>query len=260
MVQLFGELRTRFGDMAPPAPSPPGWAPRLPPLDQAPELVPIVDPEAIAIGHGIRGLSLILDYVDAQQSKSTRQVSCSRLVHEYGQMYLRAFCHQRRAPRQFHLGRIAGVYDIVTGELLGTGAAFFEAHVADRTAVATGEWGLLPVQREALGAGLIVLTFLSRCDGECHPLERDEIEAFATSWWIRAEIATDFPEEQVATRARRLAPDVEVFEAAARMIRHDRTLRPMVAGYARQLIAADGRIAAAEHDWIATLIRWWEED
>lgn len=260
MVQLFGELRMRFGELAPVAPSPRDWAPRLPPADAPPELVAIVDPEAIAIGHGIRGLSLILNYIDAEQAESVRQVSCSRLVREHGQLYLRAFCHQRRAPRKFHLGRIAGVYDVVTGEMLGTGDAYFAAHLSDRTAVAAGEWGLLPGQREALGAGLIVLTFLSRCDGECHVLERDEIETFAMGWWNRWEIAATFPESEVVERARRLAPDVEAFEAAAHMIRCDDRLRSMVAGYARRLIEADGRIAKAEHDWIERLIAWWSED
>lgn len=259
MVQLFGELRSRFGELAPPAPSPPGWRAALPAMDSPTETAAIDDPEAIVIAPGIRGLTLILNYTDAHDAVSTRQVSCSRIAREYGQLYLRAFCHQRRAPRKFHLSRIAGVYDAVTGELLGTGVAFFDKHISDRTALAAGEWGLLPGQREALGAGLIVLTFLSRCDGQCHPLERDEIETFAAGWWIRSEISASFPEEAVAERARRMAPDVDAFEYAARFARGDRLLRPMLAGYARRLIEADGRIAQAEHDWIATLIRWLEE-
>lgn len=258
MVHLFGEFRARFGELAPVAPSPPGWAPRLPASDDPPELIVVGDPAAIPIDHGLRGLSLILDYVDMANVQTTRKVSCSRLVREHGELYLRAFCHHRRAPRKFRVDRISGVYDVVTGENMGTGDDWFAANITDRTLVAAGEWGLLPRQREALGAGMIVLTFLSRCDGECHPAEVEEVEGFARGWWIRNEITAEFPEAAIADRARRLAPDVEAFEHAAHLARGDRVLRPLSAGYARRLIEADGRIAQAEHDWITRLISWWE--
>lgn len=259
MVQLFGEIRVRFGEMAPVAPSPPDWAPRLPSFDGAPELIAIDDPNAVPVGDAIRGLTIILNYIDAEGAESTRQVSCSRLICEYGSLYLRAFCHQRRAPRKFRTDRIAGVYDAVTGEHLGPGGDYFAAYLADRVGDGAGEWGLLPGQRSALGAALIVLTFLSRCDGQCHRLESEEIDTFVAGWWMRAEIDAPFPEQDVAARVRRLAPDVEAFELAANHVKYDRTLRPIVSGYARRLVAADQRIAAQEQGWIGRLIEWWEE-
>lgn len=257
MLEIFRDLRTHFVGRAPVAPSPPGWTPELPATDAADELA-VESEEAIPVGDSIRGVTLILNYIDAEGIGSTRQISCSRLEQMHGALYLRAFCHYRLAPRKFRIDRIVGVFDALTGEQLGEGTDYFAAYVADRVAGGAGEWGLSPDQRAALGAALVVLTFLSRCDGHCHALEREEIETFTAGWWMRAEISAPFPEADIAARVRRLSPDVEALEIAAQHVLRDRLLRPMVAGYARRLIEADGRIADQEQEWIARLIRWWE--
>lgn len=260
MVQLFDMVRDKFAATVPPAPSPPGFAAKLPPLEGKPRLRIVQDADAVPVGEAVHGLTVILQYVDAEGVETVRQVSCSRIVNSGGVTYLRSFCHARRAPRSFMIARIAGVFDAVTGEELGTGPGYFETYLGARVAGAAGEWGLTADQRAELGAGLCVLTFLSRCDGDLHPEEIAEIETFAAGWWMRAEIAAPFPEADVAARARRLAPDIEAFEMAARQVRFARrVLRPMVAGYARRLIEADGRIAPEEQDWIRMLIGWWDE-
>lgn len=255
MTQIFELVRERFGGSVPPAPSPHDFAPLLPEED--------LDEGAAQqsemrehVGEIVNGLTIIIAYRDAKGSASLRQVSCIRIETGQGKRYLRAFCHQRRAQRVFLMTRIEAVHDAETGEELAGGDDFFAPFADDRISANPLGWGLSPVQRADLGAGLTALIFLSRCDGHVDDAENEEIETFTASWWMRAEISVPFPEVDIQAHIRRMAPDVEAFVIAAQRIRASGTLRPIVAGYAKRVIEADGRIAPEEHHWIERYIDW----
>lgn len=250
-TRLFFEVRTWFSGRAPPAVKPRGFMPNLPPKDDSD-----FDGYGESLGDSINGLTVIIDYRDAKGQASTRQVSCVRIENAGGKRYLRAFCHQRRALRVFLIDRIRAVMDAETGEELTNGDAFFDQYINDRITNSPLGWGLSPIQRADLGAGLSVLTFLARCDGHIHPSELDEIETFIAAWWMRAEISAEIPEQDIAAYARRLAPDVEAFVIAAQRVGSDALLRQLIAGYARRVVEADGIIAAEERHWIRRLVEW----
>lgn len=231
--------------------SPKGFQPKLPPEDAHG-----FAGEGEVVGESVNGLSVIIEYRDARGAASLRQISCIRIENAKRKRYLRAFCHYRRALRMFLLDRIDSVLDAETGEFLAAGSDYFGQYTDDRISTSPPGWGLSPVRRADLGAGLTVLTFLSRCDGEMHPAEMDEIETFVAAWWVRAEIRAEIPEADILSYARRLAPDVEAFVLAAQRVWASPVLTALIAGYARRVIEADGVIAAEEHHWIRRLVEW----
>ena len=255
MLQILDLVRERFGASVPQAPSPQGFAPRLPAEDseEAPSDMPAMRQTA---GDSVNGLTIIIAYRDAKGAASLRQVSCIRIETGQGNRYLRAFCHHRRAQRVCLLTRIESVHDAETGEELAGGTDYFAPFADDRIGESPLGWGLSPSQRANLGAGLTALIFLSRCDGHVDTAEDDEIDTFTASWWIRAEIRAPFPEADIAAHIRRMAPDVEAFVVAIERIRQSEELRTLVAGYARRVVEADGRIAPEEHHWIVKLVQW----
>jgi hypothetical protein len=255
MIQILELVRERFGASVPQAPSPQDFAPLLPEEDSdegAVQQSEIREP----VGDSVNGLTIIIAYRDAKGSASLRQISCIRIETGQGKRYLRAFCHQRRAQRVFLMTRIEAVHDAETGEELACGNEYFAPFADDQISASPLGWGLSPVQRTDLGAGLTALIFLSRCDGHVDAAENDEIDTFTASWWIRAEIRAPFPEVDIQAHIRRMAPDAEAFVIAAQRIRESDALRPIVAGYAKRVIEADGRIAPEEHHWIERYIDW----
>ena len=254
MFQFFDIVRSRFGAKPPPAPVPKGFAPKLSPVD-----ADSFTGKSVVVGESVNGLTVIIDYRDAKGASSTRQISCIRIENGAGKRYLRAFCHQRRALRMFLVERIDAVIDAETGELLAAGDAFFRDYGDDRIGQTAPGWGLSVQKRADLGAGLTSLIFLSRCDGQMHPAEVDEVETFASAWWMRAEIRSPMPEADIFAHAKRLAPDVEAFVLAAHRVRSEPQLARLVAGYARRVIEEDGRLAPEELHWIERLIGWLNE-
>lgn len=253
-MHLLDFLRGRYSDRTPPAVSPRGFKAQLPQHDDD----EFEDGDQSS-GDSVNGLTVIICYRDSKGAASTRQISCVRIEVGKGKRYLRAFCHHRRALRMFLIDRIDTVSDAETGEELADGDEFFGQYADDRISASPPGWGLSPVQRADLGAGLTVLTFLSRCDGKMHPLEEHEIDTFTSAWWIRAEIRADLPEGDIAAHSRRLAPDVEAFALAAERVRGNRILAPLVAGYARRVVEADDVIAKEEGYWISRLADWLED-
>jgi len=255
MLQILELVREKFGASVPQAPRPRGFAPRLPDedVDEAPAELRAAPQTG---GDSVNGLTIIIAYRDAMGAASLRQVSCVRLEMGQDKRYLRAFCHHRRAQRVFLLTRIEAVHDAETGEELADRPNYFAQFADDRISESPLGWGLSPVQRADLGSGLTALIFLSRCDGHVDLAENDEIDTFTAAWWIRAEIRAALPEADIAAHIRRMAPDAEAFVIAAQRIRASASLRPLVTGYAKRVIEADGRIAPEEHHWISRYIGW----
>lgn len=248
---LVADIPASISERGPTARSPAGFRPVLP-LEEAGD--PVLYGENA--GEAINGLSVIIEYRDAKGIASIRQISCIRIEEGHGKQYLRAFCHQRRALRVFIIQQIAAVIDIETGELLSAGEEYFSQFTDKQIAASHLGWGLSPKQRADLGAGLTMLTFLSRCDGRIHPAETEEIDTFVAAWWMRAEIWGEIPEEEINAYSRRLAPDVEAFLAAARRVGQSESLSSLVASYAMRVIVADEIIADEERRWVSQVVDW----
>lgn len=117
----------------------------------------------------------IIDYLG-----ETRLITCQRfdIIGELG--YVGAICHVASGYRQFRCDRITSVYDALTGEMIGNGL-YFHRYTPKTVRDRAPTWGLTPGRKSFLVAGLNVLAFMARCDGEWHPLETDPIEGFICS-------------------------------------------------------------------------------
>src|SRR5204862_21670 len=104
-------------------------------------------------------------------------------------------------------------------------------------------------RQQHLLAGLNILAFIARCDGEWHPLEGEAIADFVTAIWIQKEWDGQPPIERIVAHAQRLAPDGSIFGAALRnFIRSSNSARILRQAMVR-VIEADGRITPEEFEW-----------
>jgi hypothetical protein len=198
----------------------------------------------------ISGYTCIIAYRNAKGVASQRQITCIRMEQAAQTLYVRAYCHGRQQNRQFRLDRIEAVADVHTAEIVSDDPQYFFARfeVGHRQSSKIG-WGLSVVQRADLLAGLNALVFVARCDQEWHPTERDEIERFVTSYWLRTEAPGEPPLPDILEHASRLSPDPEVFYVSLTRC-HDRpALAPIIRRSIQRVIEADGRIHQKEFYW-----------
>jgi len=201
----------------------------------------------------IAGFACIITYSDARGRSSERRVTCQRLDRAASQIYLYAYCHERAAVRQFRLDRIIAVIDLHTGEVEDEPARFFERFTVDREQSTKLGWGLSVRKRADLVAGLNALVFMARCDREWHPLEREALEAFIASYWLRAELPGEPPLDEIMAHADRLAPDAETFYVSLMRCGDNPVLARMIRRHIQAVVEADGRIAAEEFHWGSTV-------
>ncbi|WP_066045549.1 MULTISPECIES: WYL domain-containing protein [Sphingomonadales] len=229
------------------AKAPPDWSPDLPDQEDEPPAEAL--PELSIAGH-----NCIVTYVDSRGRPSTRQLTCTRLEDLQGVQYLFAWCLHRKAHRRFRLDRISEVSDAVSGETLGDGSSYFarfgQWHVQD----APLHWGLSPCHHADLRAGLIVLMFMARCDGEVHEAELEVVEQLVTSFWLRCETLADLPLNEIRAAADRIAPDSESFFVALERARQSQALTRIIVPYLERVMVADGRLHAHELHWMRAAI------
>ena len=164
--------------------------------------------------------------------------------------YLRAYCHERNANRQFRLDNIQDVFDARTGELLAeTGSDFFNGFAVDHAQASRFGWGLPVRKRADLVAGLNALVFVARCHKEFHETERAAIERFVSSLWLRTEPAGEPPMDDILAHVRRMSPDSEAFYLALTRCSTNPTLRRMIRSHIRNVIDADGVVRPEEFYW-----------
>lgn len=216
-------------------PLPKGRAPALPHED-APEGG---DPAAEA--PRIEPLALFIAYVDAKGDRSQRRITVRHLIDAPPTM-LFAFCHERRAPRNFRLDRIAEVADAATGEVHDPAAL---------VALLTGA-GVATIDPDVRRL-VNVLVFLMRCDGVACPAEWAAIDESLARYFVRFG-GTDADHAAATRFARRVAPDADDFLIGMRSLTH----HPQAPGIARwlhqaiaDLIDADGTHADEELYWLA---------
>lgn len=199
---------------------------------------------------GLQPISAFVCIID--YGGETRPITCRRYETIGDHAYVGAICHSARGYRQFRCDRIEAVFDASTGEAIGDGSFFLRFAVdASRTRAPT--WGLTPSRKATLVAGLNILAFMARCDGQWHPLEAEVIEAFVCSMWLRKEWEGDPPMEEIIAHAERLAPDSDVFFSALRAYAQSQTSTRLIKQAVGDLIAADGVICDVELEWGAEL-------
>lgn len=196
----------------------------------------------------IGGYHCIIAYQGAKGGLAHRRITCRTLERGGEREYLKAFCHERNAPRKFRCDRIDEVIDVESGEVL-TAQEFIVQFKYDDVRSTRMEWGLNLHQRADLFSGLNALVFMARCDGNWHPLEENVLEKFITAFWIRREIEADLPLGQILQRARRLRPDAEAFFMALARCEKDRGLARLVQRHIQEVMDADGVHHDAEMFW-----------
>lgn len=234
----------------PPVAPPADFTPRLP-SDDAEELH-VEDPGEAPPGwpvEQVSGHTVVIRYRDSKGQESERQLTCRRLEHRGGQTYLHAFCFSRQRLRCFRADRIASVIDPSTGEVFNPGSRFLDLFAPDSESAAPFRYGLSPAAYADLNAALNVLAFVARCDGAWHPLEKEAIEEFVTSYWLRAEHPCSLDLDDVTLHAARLAPDAETFWASLLRCSRHPVLAPIIRRHIGAVIDADGVHHPTEIYW-----------
>ena len=201
----------------------------------------------------IAGFTCVIDYADANGEASERLITCRTYEVRNGRASVCAICHVRNAYRRFIVDRIEAVYDAVTGELLGT-AKFFERFAPDVDTKGAPTWGLTSSRKQTLIAGLNILAFMARCDGEWHPLEEPVFSDFVDRFWIAKGWPDEPPMCSIMDHARNLAPDSETFFKAIEAYARSTTSTQLILDATTELIQADGIIVREEVDWTVAML------
>ncbi|QPQ55849.1 WYL domain-containing protein [Allosphingosinicella flava] len=198
----------------------------------------------------LSGFTCIIAYRNAKGVATQRQVTCIRLEEAASTKYLRAFCHARAANRQFRLDRIEAVADLHTAEIIAEdGVSYFSRFEVTFRQESKIGWGISVSQRADLLAGMNALVFMARCDKDYHPTERDEIEKFVCSYWVREELPGDPPMEDILAHAERLSPDPEVFYGSLIRCHEHPRLAKTIRRHIQSVIEADGLLHDHEIYW-----------
>lgn len=222
-----------------------------PPMADHFVIIPIDDPEVTPEPsdrfedlQAISAFGCVIEYAGEQ-----RYIVCKRydVIGEIG--YVGAVCHTASGYRQFRTDRITTVADAYTGEVLGDGSYFWR-FAPESVRERVSSWGLSPSRRALLVAGLNVLAFMARCDGQWHPLETGSIERFVVSMWLRREWPGDPPIGEIVAHAQRLSPDADGFFRSLRIYALSAPARAILMRAVHDLIMADGMVHKAEHDWV----------
>jgi len=201
----------------------------------------------------ICGQAIILQYVDCKGKNTQRLVTCKKIEDKAGTRYLVAFCHMRESLRTFRLDRVQDLFDPSSGECLGTPEVFFQGYLNNSRSNSAFGWGMSVRRKADFVAILNALVFVSRCDREYHPFERASIEKFITRFWLRMEIQGEPDCDDIIAYVDRLAPDAETFWVALHRIGESKDLIKLFKQSAREVVEADGRIAAEEFYWEAKI-------
>lgn len=191
------------------------------------------------------GFACIIDYLDSAGRPSCRRISLIRTEQAKGVDYVRAYCLERAGVRIFRLDRVTAIYDIDTGEQLDRVAvmASWQPQICHQQGLT---WGLSVNARADLIAALIAVTFVARCDRDWHPLEAETIEPLIASFWLRWDVRSDPPVEEITAYAAKLRPDAEAFYGAILRGAENPQLKRLIAEFVQRMALADGRLASEE--------------
>lgn len=186
----------------------------------------------------LRGQSYAIEYRDMYGNETSRLITVNYGVDGFGDPSIHAWCHERRAPRQFKVGRIARVIDVATGEVLDTyesiSALFdFEDPREAKRAILDAKYEEERKARkekrdeqerirqeflslvEPLADEVVVLLFTARADGRVSSKEKDVILEFCYS---RApQLSTH--KEEMGKWLKRMYPDPLSFTEAIKEVK-----------------------------------------
>lgn len=156
---------------------------------------------------------------------------------------MRAFCHERRAPRLFKAGSVRAAVDLSTGEVLEEPSAlkeFFERLAAFDEIELDDPTGAV---FKRLRPGILILLFLARCDGVEHPSELEVILDYLDQDCAPPGLHIPKAKEELA----KINPDEDSFHRAlSRLASEDPEELVRVARFVKRLIEADGAITETE--------------
>jgi hypothetical protein len=199
----------------------------LPPHDD--DFVASLDPIA---GTDIDGVALGIAYKDATGMPSQRTIRCKAAYRDRPggrHIYIEAWCLLRQDWRSFRLDRIVDVYDYTTGEVVGSGEAFFGSLLGTDVSQPLSEAKAC----KQFVDGARVLTFIAMSDGRLDARELAIIVEFAVSrvrtvsptypnpeWLARMWVGNYVPSRQSALAGLRAvwADEVYAADVASRMI------------------------------------------
>ncbi len=208
----------------------------------------------------ISGLAIIIEYVNSKGEKTTRAVTCRKLILNGDNHYVTGFCHTKKALRQFRVDRINEIFDHKTGASLNPVSKFFSNYSPNEITKCSFGFGLSVKLRADFVSLLNALVFLAKCDAEYHPLERSTLENLTSRFWLRMEILSEPDENAVLDFADRLAPDAETFWVSMHRIAKNPTLTKIMQQTAVELIEADGTIAKEEFYWGAKIDQFFAQN
>ncbi len=235
----------------------------VPPLPQAaqnfdqPEYPSVASIEEIDNEpQSIAGLLCVIEYADSSGHTSERLINCRRFDMRGDVGYVGAV--SASGYGQFRTDRISAISDVTTGEVLGNGT-YFLRYSATSIREAVASFGLSPSRKAHLIAGLNILAFMARCDGHWHPLEDEPIEQFVCSLWMRKEWGGEPVLSEILAHSKRIAPDGEVFFRSLTQYSRSTTSTRLIKQAVSGIIAADGHICDAEHNWATEMMSHLDE-
>lgn len=241
--------------------------PGLPPLKGSPPGAELEDPRDMLLKQPlsptqglpgntplrpIAGLLVEIVYTDSKGACAARRITCQKVRSERGRLFLDAVCHERKGFRSFRVDRIGQIIDMETGEIIEAAAFVGTFRLDDARADVEG-WGLHREERYHLIAGLKLLTFMARCDGEWHPFEGDVISEFILDFWDARDQPGNPPSQEIMAYARKLSPLPQDFYTSLRRIARNGSLTRLVLPAVGAVIDADGLIHSEEHRWFVEL-------
>lgn len=238
---LWHALRGKRVEAKPPQ----GFEAIVPPDDLDEEALVEEAPKAATV---LSGFACIIDYRDSSGRVSCRRVTFQRLEDAGPFRYLRAYCHEREAIRQFRLDRITAASDIETGEEIDLVGLLYSLS-SDHQQSSRPGWGLCPRDRADLIAGINTMVFVARCDKEWHSLEEEAVESFITSCWLRCGFDAELPLDDLLAYANKLRPDAEAFYSALLRAAERPELKQIIQRNIAAVIDADGKVAPEEFYW-----------
>ena len=186
--------------------------------------------------------SCFIEYTNAKGEESCRSITIVRISGHYGQPEtIGAHCHAQERFKNFRLDRIQTMCDCESGEVLDPLEHCLALH----------RDGALKIEDKALSRMMQIVTFMARCDGEYHALEREAVDDIVGRYF-RFFGGDDAAYECASREAHRLAPSADDIRKALKWVKNA-PQRPQLARFilqsAAQVIDADGVHRLEEAEW-----------
>ena len=244
---ILAKLRAALGGTPPSEPAPRHLAHHAPGDTDSADMHPLTEAEPAAL---LDGLRLEISYEDADGRRTSRLITCKRIVHSDDGDRLLAFCHTRRNDRTFLMGRIHQAVEHTSGRHVSDIKAFF-APLIEKAGELDDDHGTTREVILAIGDELRILAFIAKADMALHKAEDELISLFARQRAedLGPEIAGNYDHPKVMDWFRHQIPDFDVLERAVlRVAKRSEAELGHVWKLAAQVMEADGTVRAEELD------------